>query len=191
MKEYVADKKLGKKLYRLKRKNFKRYKIGLLVSLVMLFIIVSINILLAGKGESSTQSLENVIVGIGFCIIPFFIGILAYALAITGGREVLMSRIEERCIITKEQILVQYIPNPHETTVYKKIVFQINREDIDKIVEEERYGRMVIYGHYRMLKYRNINDQMAAESLYITDMPLYIYGYYKDFNAMKTELLLR
>lgn len=191
MKEYIADKKLGKKLYYQKRKLYKRYKIGMIIMVVFLLLMIVINLRNVQEAENNYQIVEILFVGIGFDIVFVIGACLARALAISGGREVMMSRLSEKCMFTDNHFVLEYVPHVHETTEYERIQFQIKYSDIEKIEEEDLVGRLAIYGAYKTLKYRTVNSEERVDSYIVSDMPLYVYGYYEEFDSLKKELRKR
>lgn len=96
---------------------------------------------------------------------------------LSGGREVLMSRLAEKCFFTDGSFVLEYVPNAHETTAYECIRFKFDYQDIRQIVDEERFGRLALYGAYKVYKYRTRNSENGMDSYMISDMPLYVYGY--------------
>ena len=107
---------------------------------------------------------------------------------LSGGREVLMSRLAEKCFFTDGSFVLEYVPNAHETTAYECIRFRFDYQDIRQIVDEERFGRLALYGSYKVYKYRTRNSENGMDSYMISDMPLYVYGYYKEFDEIKSRL---
>ena len=69
------------------------------------------------------------------------------------------------------------------------IRFKSDYRDIQKIISEEKLGRLALYGPYKVYKYRTRDSEKGMDSYMITDMPLYIYGYYKDFEEIKSRLM--
>lgn len=191
MQEYIADKEIGKKLYRQKRKLYKRYKIGMVSMTVFLLVMLFINFILVQKAENMYQIIENLFIGIGIDVF-FVIGAgLSRALAISGGREVMMSRVREKCVFTEHYFILEYVPHVHETTEYECIQFRIKYRDIQKMIDEDMLGRLAVYGEYETLKYRTINSEQHMTSYMVSDMPLYVYGYYREFDFIKRELQRR
>ena len=124
------------------------------------------------------------------CLVIYLLAcaVLVRAAAISGGREVLMSRLAERCFFTDDSFVLEYIPNPHETTAYECIRFQMKHRELLKAVCEERFGRLALYGSYRVFKYRRQDSENGMDSYVISDMPLYVYGYYREFDTIKERL---
>lgn len=110
------------------------------------------------------------------CLVIYLLAcaVLVRAAAISGGREVLMSRLAERCFFTDDSFVLEYIPNPHETTAYECIRFQMKHRELLKAVCEERFGRLALYGSYRVFKYRTQDLENGMDSYVISDMPLYV-----------------
>lgn len=80
------------------------------------------------------------LLGLGPDVILIIAAVLARAAAVSGGREVLMSRGAERCFFLNQSFVREYVPNVHETTVYESVRFDMKYEDIERIVEEEKYS---------------------------------------------------
>ena len=126
--------------------------------------------------------------GLGPDVILIIAAVLARAAAVSGGREVLMSRVAERCFFLDQSFVLEYVPNVHETTVYESVRFDMKYEDIERIVEEEKFGRLTIYGAYKVSKYRMKDSEKGMDSYIVSDMPLYVYGYYREFSEVKNRL---
>lgn len=68
--------------------------------------------------------------------------VLARAAAVSGGREVLMSKVAERCFFLDQSFVLEYVPNVHETTVYEYVRFDMKYEGFGK-----RYGFLYSIGY--------------------------------------------
>ena len=188
MKEYIADQKTGKALYKRTKKLYKRYKYGMLVMALILLIMIVSNIRMLMRAENMSQISEIMILVLAEDALFLIVAALARAFAISGGREVLMSRLAEKCFFTDGSFVLEYVPNAHETTAYECIRFKFDYQDIRQIVNEERFGRLALYGSYKVYKYRTKNLENGMDSYMISDMPLYVYGYYKEFDEIKSRL---
>ena len=188
MKEYIADQKTGKALYKRTKKLYKRYKYGMLVMALILLIMIVSNIRMLMRAENMSQISEIMILVLAEDALFLIVAALARAFAISGGREVLMSRLAEKCFFTDGSFVLEYVPNAHETTAYECIRFKFDYQDIRQIVDEERFGRLALYGAYKVYKYRTRNSENGMDSYMISDMPLYVYGYYKEFDEIKSRL---
>lgn len=177
MKEYIADQKTGKALYKRTKKLYKRYKYGMLVMALILLIMIVSNIRMLMRAENMSQISEIMILVLAEDVLFLIVAALARAFAISGGREVLMSRLAEKCFFTDGSFVLEYVPNAHETTAYECIRFKFDYQDIRQIVDEERFGRLALYGAYKVYKYRTRNSENGMDSYMISDMPLYVYGY--------------
>lgn len=188
MKVYIADRKSGKQLYKRTKKLYKRYKYGMLLMTVILLIMIALDLWMIWRTEGRGNLGETMILCFGADILFIIAVMLVRAAAISGGREVLMSRLAERCFFTDDSFVMEYIPNPHETTAYECIRFQMKQQGILKAVHEEKFGRLALYGSYRVFKYRTRDSENGMDSYMISDMPLYVYGYYREFDAIKERL---
>lgn len=189
MKEYVADQKTGKALYKRTKRLYKRYKYGMLVMVLILLIMIVSNVRILMRVENISQISEIMILILGEDVLFLLVAALVRALAISGGREVLMSRLAEKCFFTEGSFVLEYVPNAHETTAYECIRFKFDYQNIQQIVNEEQFGRLALYGPYKVYKYRTRNSERGMDSYVISDIPLYVYGYYKEFDEIKTKLL--
>ena len=140
MKEYIADRKSGKELYKRTRKLYKRYKYGTAIMWCMLLCMVVLNLWMIQRTESMEHITAALMLGLGPDVILIIAAVLARAAAVSGGREVLMSRVAERCFFLNQSFVREYVPNVHETTVYESVRFDMKYEDIERIVEEEKYS---------------------------------------------------
>ena len=132
MKEYIADRQSGKELY--------RYKYGTAIMWCMLLCMVVLNLWMIQRTESMEHITAALLLGLGPDVILIIEAVLARAAAVSGGREVLMSRGAERCFFLNQSFVLEYVPNVHETTVYESVRFDMKYEDIERIVEEEKYS---------------------------------------------------
>ena len=180
MKEYIADRQSGKELY--------RYKYGTAIMWCMLLCMVVLNLWMIQRTESMEHITAALMLGLGPDVILIIAAVLARAAAVSGGREVLMSRVAERCFFLDQSFVLEYVPNVHETTVYESVRFDMKYEDIERIVEEEKFGRLTIYGAYKVSKYRMKDSEKGMDSYIVSDMPLYVYGYYREFSEVKNRL---
>lgn len=188
MKEYIADQKIGKTLYKRTKKLYKRYKYGMLVIALIIAVMIVSNVRMLLRAENMSQIPEIMILVIGEDILFLLAVAIVRALAISGGREVLMSRLAEKCFFTEESFVLEYVPNAHETTAYECIKFKFDYKDIRQIINEEQFGRLALYGPYTVYKYRTRDSESGMDSYVISDMPLYVYGYYKEFDQIKNKL---
>ncbi len=188
MKVYIADRKSGKQLYKRTKKLYKRYKYGTLIMTGILLIMIVLDLWMIWRTEDRSHLGGTLILCFGADILFIIAAVLARAAAISGGREVLMSRLAEKCFFTDDSFVLEYIPNPHETTAYECIRFQMKHRELLKAVCEERFGRLALYGSYRVFKYRTQDSENGMDSYVISDMPLYVYGYYREFDTIKERL---
>ena len=125
MKVYIADRKSGKQLYKRTKKLYKRYKYGTLIMTGILLIMIVLDLWMIWRTEDRSHLGGTLILCFGADILFIIAAVLARAAAISGGREVLMSRLAEKCFFTDDSFVLEYIPNPHETTAYECIRFQM------------------------------------------------------------------
>ena len=144
MKEYVADQKTGKALYKRTKKLYKRYKYGMLVMALILLVMIVSNVRMLMRAENMSQISEIMILVLAEDVLFLIVVALARAFAISGGREVLMSRLAEKSFFTDGSFVLEYVPNTHETTAYECIRFKFDYQDIRQIVDEERFGRLAL-----------------------------------------------
>lgn len=64
----------------------------------------------------------------------------------------------------------------------------MKHRELLKAVCEERFGRLALYGSYQVFKYRTQDSENGMDSYVISDMPLYVYGYYREFDTIKERL---
>ena len=169
MKEYIADRKAGKELYKRTRKLYKRYKYGTAIMWCMLLCMVVLNLWMIQRTESMEHITAALMLGLGPDVILIIAAVLARA-------------------ALDQSFVLEYVPNVHETTVYESVRFDMKYEDIERIVEEEKFGRLTIYGAYKVSKYRMKDSEKGMDSYIVSDMPLYVYGYYREFSEVKNRL---
>lgn len=92
-------------------------------------------------------------------------------------------------LFTEESFILEYVPNAHETTAYEYIRFKMDYQDIRDIVNEEKFGRLALYGSYTVYKYRTRDSVKGMDLYVVSDMPLYVYGYYNEFDEIRNRLI--
>lgn len=155
MREFVANKKEEKKLYKKCRKNYKRYKIGSVITCLLIAAIILFDIIMVSRGESTREMAEIMIVCLCFDI---FFGIgtaIVWEAAISGGREVLMNRLEEKCTFFDDHFEIDYVPNPAiKISEYKHVALRMFYENVTSVDDELKdHGRLALSGKYEILKY--------------------------------------
>lgn len=171
MQEYVFNKKLSKKLYKAKRKNYTRYWIGSACITVLLVIMLGFNIFIQVHAEDHRQSIEGLVVGLPVDII-LFIGIaLFWALASSGGYEML--RNSEECWFDdqKKEFCIEYEPQHGGVPVKESIEYK----DINYIDKYYQYGKFSIR-----------NRQKYEDGPY---KELILYGHYDDMEEIVSRLM--
>ena len=84
MKEYIADRKAGKELYKRTRKLYKRYKYGTAIMWCMLLCMVVLNLWMIQKTESMEHITAALLLGLGPDVILIIAAVLARAAAVSG-----------------------------------------------------------------------------------------------------------
>lgn len=190
MEEFVADQKLGKKLYRSIHKNFKRWRYGTLLAFVFLLLGIGEAVWVVKKA-SGAEAGGVFIIAVAGLILPVLFACISFAAAASGGREALGNRIGERVILTDGQIILEYVPRARETTEYDCIQYRIGFDRVTELVYQRRLGRLQIIGDYEIRRYRNhIRGDIPANvnRQAVNGKSFYLYAYYEDFNMLIVSL---
>lgn len=194
MREFTADRKVGKKLYKRCRKNYKRYRVGSIITLILIAAIVIFDAMMVSHGENAREMAEIMIVCLCFDIVFFIVTAIVWAAAVSGGRDVLMNRLSEKCTFYDDRFEIEYVPNPAvETSEFKRIVFKMPYGNVTGVSDEVRErGKLVISGRYEILKYRSSDMwDSKVERTVEYNLPISIYAYYIDFEEMYREFSMR
>lgn len=113
---------------------------------------------------------------------------LVRALAISGGREILMARAAESCSFTERALIIEYVPNVRESAQYNRIRYILPYFRIRTIEEERDKGRIVLYGTYEVTKYRKRANEPDTHFI-VSDLPIFLYEYYPEFEEIRARLM--
>lgn len=190
MTEFIANQKNGKKLYRKVRKNYKRWKYGMLLSACILLYIIS-RIFWVLQNAEGAPAVETAIISAGVVLVPVIVLLLVYSAAISGGREVLMNRLQDKLILTENLLVMEYVPHSRETTEYDRIQYRMKYVSISEMTYERRHGRLRVSGPYEIRKYRNfamgdMDGNVSRQN--VEDGQFYLYAYYHDFEGFLQKI---
>ncbi|MFR3792816.1 MAG: hypothetical protein ACLTWO_13005 [Blautia massiliensis (ex Durand et al. 2017)] len=177
MKEYVASRKLSKKLYKRLRKKHRRYTYGMAVFAVILLVMAATVASHLARLNSREQFVEYIPLGVAVILLFSIPACLVYAAAISGGREALLTQ-GEKCVPTGQEFVLRR----------ENIEYRMRYEDIRSITAEERSGRLALCGAYQVLQYPAPDAQTPYLSCTVDDPPLYLYEYYPEFAQLREEL---
>ncbi len=184
MQEFTASVKNEKKLYRKVRKKYRRWVVGNIGVMICIGLMVAIFALIINK-SGAEFTLDILVVGIGVCFIPLLIALFCRALAVSGGREVLLNRLADKVVLTEKYLFMEYVPHARETVEFDYVRYRMKYEDIEMLEYQEEKGRLKIAGYYQILRYRQIKfgetpDNFVVEN--VTNRPFYLYAHYDSFD---------
>lgn len=190
MEQFTADQKLGKKLYRSVRRNFKRWRYGMISSFAFLLLGAGEAVWTIKKASGAGAG-GIFVIAVAAVFLPALFACFSYAAAISGGREVLGNRIGERIIFADSYLILEYVPHARETTVYDRIQYRVPYDRVTGLVYQRRLGRLQISGDYEVRKYRSysrgdVPENMARQE--VDGTPFYLYAYYEDFDRLLASL---
>lgn len=185
---FVADPKMGRSIWKRIRKEFRRYQYGHQVIGLILGLMLLQTWLLFRRMEHPSQFEGILILALALDSFYLIAAALVRALAVSGGREVLMARTAESCSFTERALIIKYVPNIRELARYDRIRYTLPYFRIREVKEEWNKCRIVLYGTYEAAKYRKGENEPDTCSV-VSDQPLFLYGYYPEFEEIRARLM--
>lgn len=185
---FVADPKWGKSIWKQIRKQFRRYQYGHQAICLILGHMLGTDVALFRRMEHQSQFGEILVLALAVDGLYLIAAALLRALAISGGREILMARAAESCSFTERALIIEYVPNARESAQYNRIRYTLPYFRIREVKEEWNKCRIVLYGTYEVAKYRKGENEPDTCSV-VSDQPLFLYEYYPEFEGIRTRLM--
>lgn len=185
---FVADPKMGRSIWKQIRKQFRRYQYGHQVICLILGLMLGTDVVLFRRMEHPSQFGEILVLALAVDGLYLIAAALVRALAVSGGREILMARAAESCSFTERTLIIEYVPNVRELARYDRIRYTLPYFRIREVKEEWNKCRIVLYGTYEVAKYRKGENEPDTCSV-VSDQPLFLYEYYPEFEGIRTRLM--
>ena len=184
MKEYKSSKNSEKKLYKKVRKNYKRWKYGNLGVLVFTTLIICIFIWIF---KNVGVSLDSIIVGIGVNFVPFLTTCFMRAIAVSGGREILMNREDNTICLYKDKLVIGYKSGRLDVKDYDYVEVEMFYSDILNLDNRQNLGFFDLSGYYSIKRFKHSkNDKPIIE--HRSDPPLRVYCSYTNMQEVISEI---
>ena len=184
MKEYKSSKSREKKLYKKVRKNYKRCKYGNLGVLIFTTLIICIFIWIF---KNVGVSLDSIVVGIGVNFVPFLFACFMRAIAVSGGREILLNRENNTICLYEDRLVVGYKPGRLDVQDYDYVEVEMFYSDILSIDNRQNLGFLDLSGCYVIKRFKHSqSDKNIIE--HRSDPPLRIYCSYTNMQEVISEI---
>lgn len=184
MKEYKSSKSREKKLYKKVRKNYKRWKYGNLGVLIFTIVIIGIFLWIF---KNVGVSLNSIIVGIGVNFVPFLITCFMRAVAVSGGREILLNRENNTICLYEDKLVVGYKPGRLDVQDYDYVEVEMLYSDILTLDNKQHLGYFDLSGCYVIKRFKQFqNDNPSIE--HRSDPPLRVYCSYTNMQEVISEI---
>lgn len=200
MEFYLSNTEKQKKIKKSVCRSFRRWKIGFPLALVWLAADLIITIFLAtqmnlGYHAGPGPAWLGIVEGIGFSIALFGIfaipGLLILAYAMSGGRNAILARLEEKIYLEPDGLRDLYSPRFATGTLAEKKEYTVRYDRMREIRWNRRKQRLEIrcdclyreYLHYQMGKVKG-----NYKENYMEDGWFYIYGYFDHMDHMIASL---
>lgn len=146
-KDNRAEKKLGKTI----KYKFKRFKVGLVFCIVFFAIIMAGCLFLineAGDTLYEEDAFMVIVLMFGFNIFPIIGLLVSYWIAISGGRDILLTRRNEQIVFMDEEFKIQYSPIFRKVEDYDYVEKIIPFHKIRSIMYDKKFQRLEITTDY-------------------------------------------
>lgn len=188
MEEFVGTKESAKKLYKKVRKNYRRWLYG--NSIMSIFILICFAFFIRIYMEGGL-SFDTIILSLGVCFIPIIASCISRAVAVSGGREVLMNRDSDKLVLYDDYFVMEYVPTLTETKDYALIRYVVYYSDIHKLESYHEKGFAKICCDYSIQKYQSENDLKPASIETRIGDAFIVYEYYNNFNKFMSKVCQR
>ncbi len=185
------------------KKAFKRWRTAFPISVLMVILsvigacICMYRILPALSGGMYALSLsESLLMTAALALIFSIPALLVFAWASSGGRKIIMARVNERIILDNETIYDQFAFRfKNSTNITTDIAeYAIRYMDIREIVWNEEKQRLELYcdytyGQYRQFSQGRSRDNYTSET--VNNGIFYIYNYFDSMELLIQQLSIQ
>lgn len=200
MELYFSNLEKQKKIKRSVCRSFRRWKIGFPMALTWFGADLIITIFLAihmrlGYHTGPGPAWLGIVEGIGFPVVLFGIisipGLLILAYAMSGGRNAILARLEEKIYLEPDGLRDLYSPRFATGTLAEKMEYTVRYDRMRELRWNGEKQRLEIrcdflyreYLHYHMGKVKG-----NCTENYTEDGWFYIYGYFDNMDHMISSL---
>lgn len=189
--EFKANRKNEKRLYKRIRKKYKRWTYGNMGVLICIAVIAGLFIWVSKNGGVSFDAL---VVSMGISFVPFLLLCFMWAIAISGGREVLFNRISDQLVLKENDFSMEYIPQARETAEFGYIIYQMEYRQIKALIDYRELRYVEVYGEYQILRYHQADREEAPGNVQVEhkyEEPFRLYGHYENYEKCMEEISKR
>lgn len=200
MEVYLSNLEKQKKIKKVVCRSFGRWKIGFPCALAWFGAGLIITIFLAmqmglghhtGPGSSGIEIVETIafpLILFGVFSIP---GLLILAFAMSGGRNAILARLEEKIYLEPEGLRDLYSPRFATGTLAEKMEYTVRYDSIRELRWSEEKQRLEIrcdflYGEYLHYSMGKVKGNYTEK--YTEDGWFYIYGYFDHMDHLMASL---
>lgn len=143
MREYVADRQVGKRMCRQRRRGMLVHKVGVAVLVLSLcgMLVADAALVRRAGGFSPEVLVLMAAVSFFFCLVAA----LGAAAMLGPGRELLMTRPWEACRFTQDAFELEYRPRPHtEEKDYERVMYRMLYADICRVEYDSSCERLLV-----------------------------------------------
>lgn len=181
MKEYPADETREQELVRKVRTTTRKWKIG--NALAVIFALIGLGLAAAVVLSGAVRGAELVASLVAVLLFPLLGALLSSAVARTGGRDILLNRINERVYMDGNELIESYTPRFRQLDPAVLIENHISYSDIADVVHKKRTCQYVLRGKVTTVR-RGMNGNAETEE---TDT-IVLYDYFADMETMLADL---
>lgn len=188
MKEFYKNQKEEKHLARTIKYKYDRFKIGLGVCVVFLFIAaLGCRYIINGAGSNLFEQgvFMALLVMFGFNIIPFIGAMIAYCTAISGGRDILLCRKDEKVIFLDDSMKITYMPAFRKVEDFEYVEKTIPYNKIKSIYYNTKFKRLEIKTDYTYKGWRWVRFGEQSSNIVISNHELADIKIYNCFDNMQ------
>lgn len=179
--QYTIDKRKEFHLVRQVRTTTRKWKIG--NTLAIIFAIIGIGLAAAVVLSGSVHGAEMVASLVAVLLFPLLGVLLSSAIARTGGRDILLNRINERVYMDGNEFVESYTPRFRQLDPSALIENHILYSDITDMVHKKRTCQYVLHGKVATVR-RCINGNVETKE----NGTIVLYDYFADMEAMLADL---
>ena len=181
MKEFYKNQKEEKHLARTIKYKYDRFKVGLVVCAIFLFI-TALGCRFIINGAEGALFEQGIYMGIlllfGANIIPLIGAMIAYMAAISGGRDILLCRKDEKIIFLEDAMKITYVPAFRKVEDFEYVEKTIPYNKIKNIHYNPKFKRLEIktdytYKGWHWVRFGEQNDNIVISNYELGDIKIY------------------
>ena len=133
------------------------------------------------------KDLIGACVRLSLCLIA---ALLVFAIAVSGGRDILLARCDDRIILKDDELIEVFTPKYLSDYSYNRQENHLAYEAIESIKFNKQLYRYELYGPVECRKILDVQGTYdCKESKIITEKPLIIYCCFENMEMMINELV--